>query len=144
MRGATPMTSSPTAGATGRTSAAAGSSASYSARSRRRTCRRMGHGPRDRLSCVAGHRAARARGRGGSLVGEGDAALESPECYLRLPVTKGDTWETAHRLDGETYATKYTVGEEAEIEVPAGKFRCIRIESEFVFNGVSYTRTRWR
>jgi len=82
--------------------------------------------------------------KGVYLVGEGDAALESPECYLRLPVTKGDTWETAHRLDGETYATKYTVGEEAEIEVPAGKFRCIRIESEFVFNGVSYTRTRWR
>jgi hypothetical protein len=35
------------------------------------------------------------------------------------------------------------VGEE-ELEVPAGKFRCIRIESEFVFNGASYTRTRWR
>src|SRR5262245_22100594 len=82
--------------------------------------------------------------KGVYLVGEGDAVLESPECFLRIPFTKGETWETAHKLEGETYPTKYTAAGEEEVEVPGGKFRCLRVESEFVFNGVSYTRTRWR
>jgi hypothetical protein len=77
-------------------------------------------------------------------VGEGDAVLESPECYLHLPFKKGETWETGHKHEGKTYTTKYTVSGEEEVEVPAGKFRCIRIESEFVYNGMTYTHTRWR
>jgi hypothetical protein len=76
-------------------------------------------------------------------VGEGDAVLESPECYLRLPFKKGETWETAHKLEGETYPSKYTAAGEEEVEVPVGEFRCIRIESEFVFKGVTYKRRLW-
>jgi len=76
-------------------------------------------------------------------VGEGDAVLESPECYLRLPAKKGETWETAHTHEGEAVTVKYTVGGEEEVEVPAGKFRCIRIESECVFKEVNDKRTLW-
>ena len=76
-------------------------------------------------------------------VGEGDAALGSPVCFLRLPFKKGETWEAAHKLDGETYPTKYTAAGEEEVEVPAGKFRCLRIESEYVFKGATCTRTCW-
>lgn len=76
--------------------------------------------------------------------GAGDTALESPECYLRLPFKKGETWETAYTHEGEGVTVKCIVAGEEEVEVPAGKFRCIRIESEFVFNGASFTRSRWR
>jgi|GEM_PF-1453050 len=72
-----------------------------------------------------------------------DAVLEPPECFLRLPFKKGDTWETTRTQDGETYTTKYTVGDQEEVEVRAVKFRCVRLESKFVFKGVSCTVTDW-
>jgi hypothetical protein len=76
-------------------------------------------------------------------VGEGDAVLESPECYLRLPLKKGDTWETAHTHEGETVTAKYMFAGEEDVEVPAGKFRCLRIKSEYLFQGWTFTDTRW-
>jgi hypothetical protein len=74
---------------------------------------------------------------------KGDAGLETPECYLRLPFKKGETWELTRTRDGETFTTKCTAADEEEIEVPAGRFRCVRIESEYVFKGISCKVTYW-
>jgi hypothetical protein len=69
--------------------------------------------------------------------------FESPECFLHLPFKKGDTWETAHTHEGGTTTAKYTSAAEEVVEVPAGKYRCLRVDSEFVYDGVNWTRKEW-
>jgi hypothetical protein len=81
--------------------------------------------------------------KGVFMVATGDVVLESPQCALPLPIQKGATWETNWTLDGETFTMKSTIADEEEVEVPAGKFRCVRIESKYVIKGVSYTGTVW-
>jgi len=76
-------------------------------------------------------------------VAVGDAVLESPECILRLPFRKGETWETTRIDQGETVTHKFASADEEEVEVPAGKFRCLRVEAECVFKGVTWKRTLW-
>ena len=38
---------------------------------------------------------------------------------------------------------KYTTGKEEEVEVPAGKFKAIRVEMENVINGAVFRTTYW-
>ena len=74
-----------------------------------------------------------------------DGDDEAGRCFwrLRLPFKKGETWETSHTQDGESYVMKHTSSEEEELEVPAGRFRCVRVETESVFKGVTVTLTAW-
>ena len=75
---------------------------------------------------------------------KGDGLGESRCCHLRLPFRKGETWEhTGKDKYGDTFTIRFTNTREEEIEVPAGKFRCVRIESEFVFQGVTWKDTAW-
>jgi hypothetical protein len=46
-------------------------------------------------------------------------------CRLKLPAKKGDTWEVV----GETIKTVYVVAGDEEVEVPAGKYKTIRVDS---------------
>lgn len=74
----------------------------------------------------------------------GDFIYPTPFCLVRLPFKKGETWETTHSgAQGETIQTKYTSVGEEEVEVPAGKFRSLRIEMEAVHNGETESRTNW-
>jgi hypothetical protein len=85
-----------------------------------------------------------ASAKGVYVVRKGEDVLESPEYLLRLPFNKGNTWEaTRTTRDGDTATTKYSTTNEEEVEVPAGKYHCIRIESECASNGVTWTYTRW-
>jgi hypothetical protein len=69
---------------------------------------------------------------------------ESGCCHLRLPFKKGETWEsTAKNVYGDIVTSRYTNADEEEVEVPAGKFRCVRVESEFVVRGVTWKMTNW-
>jgi hypothetical protein len=81
--------------------------------------------------------------KGVCKVAQGETVLEVPECFLRLPFKKGVTWEITQTQDGETYTTQYAVGGEEEVEVPAGKFRCVSIESVCAFKGITWTYTEW-
>jgi hypothetical protein len=58
---------------------------------------------------------------------EGDRPRKSAACLLRLPATPGDTWEEESPARAIS-KTKYTTGKEEELEVPAGKFRAVRVE----------------
>jgi len=76
-------------------------------------------------------------------VAEGDGVFESPKCVVRLPFHKGDTWETPYWFHGERITAKYTSAGEEDVEVPAGKFRCLRIEAKSLVSGDTWTETRW-
>src|SRR5262249_18740166 len=54
-----------------------------------------------------------------------------PGCLLRLPATPGDTWdeELPVRTKDGPLKMKYTTGKEEDVEVPAGKFRAVRVEA---------------
>jgi|SRR5262245_19680366 len=56
--------------------------------------------------------------------------LRSPVCHLRLPFKTGETWETEDQLVGQVIYSRatFTAGAEEEVEVPAGKFRAVRVQ----------------
>jgi hypothetical protein len=57
--------------------------------------------------------------------------LDPPSPMLQLPAKPGDKWEYQPRAArGEFPKTKTTVGKEEDVEVPAGKFKAIRIDHE--------------
>jgi hypothetical protein len=64
-------------------------------------------------------------------------------CILKLPVKKGEKWEdkiSAPTNAGVGTITYTAVGEE-EVEVPAGKFKAIRVDS--VTGGEGVAETEW-
>ncbi len=54
---------------------------------------------------------------------------EPPLCFLKLPPTKGATWQVKSRGDGLEIAGTFTAGEE-EVTVPAGMFEAITSASQ--------------
>lgn len=80
------------------------------------------------------------------LVTDADGkALDPPTCLLKLPAKPGDTWTDK--------VVNYTVVGEEEVEVPAGKFKAIRLRggydnSDAVLNkwyaqGVGLVKVTW-
>lgn len=79
------------------------------------------------------------------LLANGKLEFEQPHCELRLPAKAGETWEQpVPGSPGESMKVK-VVGEE-EVEVPAGKFRAVKVEYSYAFPGsatVAYHGTSW-
>src|SRR5262249_240569 len=58
--------------------------------------------------------------------------LDPPLCLLASPPKPGTAWENSLRLSDQTLAkSKYKVVGEEAIEVPAGKYRAIRVDHEY-------------
>lgn len=75
--------------------------------------------------------------------GNSGQASDPSVCFLRLPAKAGDSWECPSPYGGPDRKCTYkTIGEE-EVEVPAGKFRAVRVEGEEQFWGTTYRVTRW-
>jgi hypothetical protein len=74
-----------------------------------------------------------ASARGLHEVSNGTAPFDPPPCQLKLPSKPGDTWECPAkpaRLKG-----KYTFKGEEEVEVPAGKFKALRVDAVVARDG---------
>jgi hypothetical protein len=63
---------------------------------------------------------------------DGDEKLDPPFCYLKLPAKVKDTWEANPSHQGKIMGrgTRTLAGYE-EIEVPAGKFRAVRVDWDY-------------
>ncbi|WP_020468080.1 hypothetical protein [Zavarzinella formosa] len=59
---------------------------------------------------------------------------------LKLPATKGDTWEV---VDSPGRKTVYVVAGEEEVVVPAGKFKAIRIDSSIESKKFPQKESNW-
>ena len=69
--------------------------------------------------------------------------LDPPCCVGRLPLTAGDTWEVNNPAVFRA-AIRYTTGTEEEVEVPAGNFKAVRIETKSVLRDATTIRgTDW-
>lgn len=87
---------------------------------------------------------ARIDDRGVFWLEIGSRSLDPPICILTTPATRGKTWEDAIKLSGgDTAKTKYTIASEEEIEVPAGKFRAIRVDVDSEINGEHSMGVEW-
>jgi hypothetical protein len=61
--------------------------------------------------------------------------LKTPRPVIKLPAKEGDKWEYESEGDGPAGAkSTFTVGKEEEVEVPAGKFKAIRIDAELNYD----------
>jgi hypothetical protein len=76
------------------------------------------------------------------LLRKGDTAYDPPLRVLPSPLKPDTSWEIP-KSDSFPAPIKYTVGKEEEIDVPAGKFRAIRIEGEAECDGVTVRRSEW-
>jgi len=67
-----------------------------------------------------------------------------PTPILRLDVKEGETWEYELKGPGNnTRKMTYTLGKREEVEVKAGKFQAVRVESETATNKTAQKATTW-
>lgn len=77
--------------------------------------------------------------KGVFVMGERDEKYNPPLCVLKLPAHAGDTWDiTAPKIAGK--AT--TFGEEP-VEVPAGKYTAVRVDTTMALRGTTVKRSYW-
>jgi hypothetical protein len=55
--------------------------------------------------------------------------LHPPVCFLKLPLTKGQTWEVQAESEGVTMKGTFTGGEES-VKVPAGAFQTVTVTTK--------------
>jgi hypothetical protein len=61
----------------------------------------------------------------------GGVTFKSPLPVVKLPVKPGETWDNRADSDaGAAALKKFTLVGEEEVEVPAGKFKAVRLDSE--------------
>ncbi len=79
------------------------------------------------------------------LVQFGGRAIDPPSPLLRLPAEAGDTWkwEAAKKEGAPTQRTTFKLIGQEEIEVPAGKFKVLRVEQITELNGKSTRCEEW-
>lgn len=76
----------------------------------------------------------------------GKAEYDPPVCVLKLPAKKGDSWTSEPNGTGGKLlrSQKHTIAGEEDIDVPAGKFKALRIEIELsIESGNGFQSTIW-
>ena len=83
--------------------------------------------------------------RGVSRVANAAGDLPNPVPLLKLAAKPGDTWDWEREGPGGfgPVTTRYTAGPEEEVEVPAGKFKALRVESATELKGRVTKYTLW-
>lgn len=78
------------------------------------------------------------------LGGGGKVALDPPRPMLRFPLAPGAswTWNGTARANTEVYERSQVRGTE-KVEVPAGRFDAVKIETEIRQGGAAATKTSW-
>ena len=70
--------------------------------------------------------------------------VSSPICMLKFPIKKGSTWKVESKV-GEEKLSVSCKSDEEEIEVPAGKFKTVKVvmDAEVVGAGIIVSTTYW-
>jgi hypothetical protein len=81
-------------------------------------------------------------GKGVVRLRSGTVKFKKPLPVVRLPLRTGDTWESdpANAIGGSAAKATYTTVGEDVVEVPAGKYSAIRVDSVLDHDGGSYGR----
>ena len=77
--------------------------------------------------------------RGVFVMADADAKYSPPLCVLKLPATPGEAWDvTAPKIAG-----KATTAGEEPVEVPAGKYKAVRVDTTMALGGTTVKRSTW-
>ena len=70
--------------------------------------------------------------------------ITPPICMLKFPIKKGSTWKVESKV-GEEKLSVSCKSDEEEIEVPAGKFKTVKVvmDAEVVGAGIIVSTTYW-
>jgi len=69
--------------------------------------------------------------------------LVPPVCLLKYPVKEGATWRVQSKSNGVEFLVVCTVGKWEQVEVPAGKFKAIKVRVEYEENVAPFTTDYW-
>ena len=75
--------------------------------------------------------------------GENVTDFATPFMRIKLPPTKGDTWEWKGELGKDKVVATFTNDGEEEITVPAGKFKAWKISAVMEVGGVRHLGANW-
>jgi hypothetical protein len=77
--------------------------------------------------------------------GPGAGAIDPPREELRLPAKAGNawTWDPAGASHNPPTTVTYKVVGEEEVEVPAGKFKAVRVEAVWAAGPVTHRTETW-
>lgn len=78
-------------------------------------------------------------------IGDYAGKYDTPMCVIKLPHVAGETWKA--NLPGQSplarYLGAFTTGPVEQVEVPAGKFKAIRIDYDGPKDGRQFRQTFW-
>ena len=69
--------------------------------------------------------------------------ISPPICLLKYPVTKGETWESEATLGNQQMKVKSKSVDIAEVTVPAGKYKAVRVDVEISVAGLNASFSYW-
>ena len=73
----------------------------------------------------------------------GSDKFDPPVTFLKLDAKPGDGWDVDSAAGGLKLKGRFTLKGEEEVEVPAGKFKALRVESDMMVNGRPFKATAW-
>ncbi|MBI2823061.1 MAG: DUF3108 domain-containing protein [Planctomycetia bacterium] len=66
-----------------------------------------------------------------------------PVCVIKYPVVEGDSWKSNVKIGPESVDMTSRVEKEEEIEVPAGKYKAVKVRVDANTKGQKITNTYW-
>jgi hypothetical protein len=71
------------------------------------------------------------------------ADLKPPLCILKSPLKSGDKWEVDSSVQDQPMKMSFTAGGPEEVEVPAGKYKAVRVDADGTIAGTQTKVTYW-
>lgn len=73
----------------------------------------------------------------------GGSELKPPKCLLKLPVKKGDTWDTSFTCSGTKSVGEAVASEPEEVKTPAGTFTAIPVHYTYTIDKRTQHMVYW-
>lgn len=70
-------------------------------------------------------------------------AIDPTVCFLQHPYKPGDTWDVDTVIRGLPAKLSFTAREAESVEVPAGRYRAVRVDADETFPGKQSRLTYW-
>ena len=71
------------------------------------------------------------------------ADVDPPICILKAPLKPGDKWDVDSAIQGQATKVAFTARDPEEIEVPAGKYKTVRVDGDGMIAGTQTQVTYW-
>jgi hypothetical protein len=81
--------------------------------------------------------------KGVARLAYGQQVLDPPFYMLKLPIKKGDKWDTTFKTQSGKSEGQAVAGELEEVKTPAGTFKAVPVHFEYTIDKVTRRMTHW-